>query len=46
MLAGFVAGEKISKNLGMDKDEVLRLCQIGGLTELFSKTNIPHTHTK
>jgi ParB-like chromosome segregation protein Spo0J len=28
--------EKISKNLGMDKDEVLRLCQIGGLTELFS----------
>jgi len=28
--------EKISKNLGMDKDEVLRLCQIGGLVELFS----------
>ena len=28
--------EKISKNLGMDKDEVLRLCQIGGLAELFS----------
>lgn len=28
--------EKISKNLGMDKDEVLRLCQIGGLIELFS----------
>lgn len=27
--------EKISKNLGMDKDEILRLCQIGGLTELF-----------
>lgn len=27
---------KISKNLGMDKDEVLRLCQIGGLTELFA----------
>lgn len=30
--------EKISKNLGMDKDEVLRLCQIGGLVELFSNT--------
>jgi len=28
--------EKISKNLGMDADEVLRLCQIGGLTELFA----------
>ena len=28
--------EKIAKNLGMDKDEVLRLCQIGGLVELFS----------
>jgi ParB-like chromosome segregation protein Spo0J len=28
--------EKISKNLGMDKDEVLRLCQIGGLVELFA----------
>jgi ParB-like chromosome segregation protein Spo0J len=28
--------EKISKNLGMDADEVLRLCQIGGLSELFS----------
>jgi len=27
---------KIAKNLGMDADEVLRLCQIGGLTELFS----------
>jgi len=27
---------KISKNLGMDADEVLRLCQIGGLAELFS----------
>lgn len=27
---------KISKNLGMDQDEVLRLCQIGGLAELFS----------
>jgi len=27
---------KIAKNLGMDADDVLRLCQIGGLTELFS----------
>jgi ParB-like chromosome segregation protein Spo0J len=28
--------EKIAKNLGMDADEVLRLCQIGGLSELFA----------
>lgn len=28
--------EKISKNLGMDADEVLRLCQLSGLVELFS----------
>ncbi len=28
--------DKIAKNLGMDADEVLRLCQIGGLSELFS----------
>jgi len=28
--------EKISKNLGMESDEVLRLCQISGLSELFS----------
>lgn len=27
--------EKISKNLGMDSDEVLRLCQITGLAEMF-----------
>lgn len=27
---------KISKELGMDRDEVLRLCQISGLTELFA----------
>lgn len=27
---------KISKNLGMDEDEILRLCQITGLTEVFS----------
>jgi len=28
--------EKIAKNLGMEADEVLRLCQITGLSELFS----------
>ncbi len=28
--------EKICKNLGMDRDEVLRLCQISGLADLFS----------
>jgi len=28
--------EKIAKNLGMDSDEVLRLCQIGGIVELFA----------
>lgn len=28
--------EKICKNLGMDQDEVLRLCQISGLADLFS----------
>lgn len=28
--------EKIAKNLGMEPDEVLRLCQISGLAELFS----------
>ena len=27
--------ERISKNLGMDSDEVLRLCQISGLAEIF-----------
>lgn len=27
---------KISKELGMDADEVLRLCQIGGLAEMFT----------
>ena len=30
------ADEKIAKNLGMDADEVLRLCQITGLQEAFS----------
>lgn len=28
--------EKIAKNLGMEADEVLRLCQLSGLSELFS----------
>lgn len=28
--------DKIAKNLGMDKDEILRLCQISGLMEVFS----------
>lgn len=28
--------EKVSKELGMDPDEILRLCQITGLAELFS----------
>lgn len=28
--------EKIAKNLGMDADEVLRLCQISGIADLFS----------
>ena len=28
--------EKISKNLGMEPDEVLRLCQISGLADLFT----------
>jgi len=30
------SNEKICKNLGMDRDEVLRLCQISGLIELFA----------
>lgn len=32
------SNERISKNLGMDSDEVLRLCQISGLVEVFSNT--------
>lgn len=28
--------EKIAKNLGMEPDEILRLCQISGLAEMFS----------
>jgi len=30
------SNEKIAMNLGMDQDEVLRLCQISGLAEIFS----------
>lgn len=30
------SNEKIAKNLGMDQDEILRLCQITGLIEVFS----------
>jgi hypothetical protein len=30
--------EKIGRELGMDEDEVLRLCQISGLAEIFSDT--------
>lgn len=30
---------KITKELGMDVDEVLRLCQISGLTEMFKDTD-------
>lgn len=30
--------EWIATHLGMDKDEILRLCQISGLTEMFSDT--------
>jgi hypothetical protein len=30
------SNEKISKELGMDQDEILRLCQITGLSEMFS----------
>jgi hypothetical protein len=31
--------EKIRKQLGMDSDEILRLCQISGLTELFANVD-------
>jgi len=30
------SNEKIAKNLGMEQDEILRLCQITGLSDLFS----------
>lgn len=31
--------ERIARELGMDQDEILRLCQITGLAELFSDTD-------
>lgn len=31
--------QRICKELGMDQDEVLRLCQISGLTEMFEDTD-------
>jgi len=31
--------EWISKNLGMDKDEIVRLCQISGLSEMFADSD-------
>ena len=31
--------EKIAKNLGMESDEILRLCQISGLAELFADSD-------
>jgi hypothetical protein len=31
--------DKIAKNLGMEPDEVLRLCQISGLAELFQDSD-------
>lgn len=33
------SNEKIGKNLGMDPDEVLRLCQITGMAELFKDSD-------
>jgi len=35
--------EKICKNLGMDADEVLRLCQISGIAELFSDEDFSYS---
>lgn len=31
--------ERIAQNLGMDADEILRLCQISGLSEMFTDTD-------
>lgn len=33
------SNERIAKNLGMDADEVLRLCQITGMAELFADSD-------
>jgi len=35
--------ERISKSLGMEPDEVLRLCQISGLTDLFQDEDFSHS---
>ncbi len=35
--------KKISKELGMDEDEILRLCQITGLTDVFSDENFTNS---
>lgn len=34
--------EKIARELGMDQDEILRLCQITGLAELFADQEFSH----
>lgn len=36
---------KIAKNLGMDEDEILRLCQISGLQEVFSSDSFSQSWT-
>lgn len=36
---------KIAKNLGMDEDEILRLCQISGLQEVFSSDSFSQAWT-
>lgn len=37
------ADERIGRELGMEQDEVLRLCQITGLAELFSDQEFSHS---
>ncbi|GAJ65916.1 ParB nuclease domain-containing protein [Edwardsiella piscicida] len=37
--------EKISFNLGMDRDEVLRLKQINGITEIFAEDKFSEAWT-
>lgn len=39
------ADAKIAKNLGMDEDEILRLCQISGLQEVFSSDSFSQAWT-
>jgi len=36
---------RIAKNLGMDEDEILRLCQISGLQEVFSSDSFSQSWT-